>query len=143
MFFKKSDKEGQNARSNPEPQHAASSQRVFTTAPMQIEDGRSFGDPYDLLVSLSPGLLPDIGAAVGSTTLSMRKRSLQSRVISFQPDLASRPYFDKMPSGVPKVTLIKPAAPEKPGTVRFAPSRAAKAGIKLRDFTEGADSTSL
>jgi FkbM family methyltransferase len=94
---------------------------------MQVQDGRSLADAYDSLSRLPPGLLLDVGAAVGGTTRKMRKRSPESRVMAFEPNPANWPHFERQHDGDERVRLIKAAVSDEPGTVRFAARHAIEA----------------
>ncbi len=65
--------------------------------------------PADLIAQLAPGLIVDVGAATGETTLIARKANPASRVIAYEPFPGNLPYLEKAVKGDPMVT-VRPAA---------------------------------
>ena len=80
-------------------------------------------DAYDVLASLRPGLMLDVGAAAGMMTKTMLSRSPQSTVIAFEPFPGNHPHFARIVGDDPRVTLVKAAVGSKVGEQKFLVGR--------------------
>jgi FkbM family methyltransferase len=65
--------------------------------------------PADLIAGLAPGLIVDVGAATGETTLTARKANPASRVIAYEPFPGNLPYLERAVKDDPQVT-VRPVA---------------------------------
>lgn len=87
---------------------------------MRIQPGQRLGDPVKALQNLDPGILIDVGAAVGATTRKMRRFSKGSQILSFEPNPGNWEHFERTIGDDPNVTLHKAAVGDTSGTLRFS-----------------------
>jgi FkbM family methyltransferase len=81
--------------------------------PRFVNSGREFRFlskyPAELISGLQPGLIVDVGAATGETTLIARKANPGSRVVAYEPFPGNLPYLETAVGGDPMVT-VRPVA---------------------------------
>ena len=87
---------------------------------MQIRSGKHLATTYETLSRLEPGLLLDVGAAVGGTAHKMQRAPPDSTVIAFEPNPANWPHFEKRNGANPNIQLMKAALSNEQGAVKFA-----------------------
>lgn len=90
-----------------------------------MRDGRIFFGPEphafykNALLKVPPGLMLDVGAAIGGYSQMMRRHSPQSRVIAFEPFEGNFPHFRKMIGDDPMVSLRTEAVSDESGWASF------------------------
>jgi FkbM family methyltransferase len=81
--------------------------------PHIVNSGRELpflsGYPVDLISRLPPGLIVDVGAATGETSLLARKVNSGSRVIAYEPFPGNLKYLENAVSADPGIT-VRPVA---------------------------------
>ena len=75
--------------------------------------------PAELISHLEPGLIVDVGAATGDTTLLMRKANPASRVIAYEPFPGNLPYLERSVRSDPLVTVRSAAVSDYQGVGRL------------------------
>jgi FkbM family methyltransferase len=95
--------------------------------PHFVNSGREFRFlskyPAELISSLAPGLIVDVGAATGETTLIARNVNSGSRVVAYEPFPGNLPYLETAVGGDPMVTVRPVAVADYQGTgTLFLPS---------------------
>ncbi len=84
-----------------------------------MNSGRRFGEDHDvvytLLARLEPGLMVDVGAAVGIKTRQMLEHSPRSRVVAFEPFPGNLSYLERYAAGEPRLTVRPVAVADRPG----------------------------
>jgi len=79
--------------------------------------------PAELIASLESGLIVDIGAATGETTLTARKANPASRVIAYEPFPGNLPYLERAVKDDSMVTVRPVAVSDYEGSGKlFLPS---------------------
>jgi FkbM family methyltransferase len=79
--------------------------------------------PADLIASLAAGLIVDVGAATGETTLTARKANPACRVISYEPFPGNLTYLERAVKDDPMVTVRPVAVADYEGSgTLFLPS---------------------
>jgi hypothetical protein len=65
--------------------------------------------PAELIASLESGLMVDIGAATGETTLTARKANPASRVAAYEPFPGNLPYLERAVKD-DSMVIVRPVA---------------------------------
>jgi FkbM family methyltransferase len=79
--------------------------------------------PVELISSVAPGLMVDVGAATGETTLIARKANPGSRVVAYEPFRGNLPYLETAVGSDSMVTVRPVAVSDYQGSGKlFLPS---------------------
>ncbi|CAN5134375.1 hypothetical protein BH10PSE7_BH10PSE7_41510 [soil metagenome] len=74
---------------------------------------------FDMVGQFDPGLIVDVGAAVGHVTSHLLYRSPKSHAIAFEPFPGNWPHLEKTFAGKP-ATIVRSAVADVPGEMQFA-----------------------
>jgi len=89
----------------------------------RIQCGRELGFlddfPVDLLAQLEPGLMLDVGAAIGFKTRAMLNANPSSRVVAFEPFPGNLESLESLAAQDSRVVMRPVAIAERTGTVKL------------------------